>query len=71
MASIYRVTNPEKHLAYLYPDLRLRQSIVAFRRRHFKHPGKDELKKTVMERVLLDREFGVERPDRPVCIFNS
>ncbi|KAF8961742.1 cytochrome P450 [Flammula alnicola] len=43
----------------------LRQSIVAFRRRHFKHPGKDELKKTVKERVLLDREFGVERPDRP------
>ncbi|KAG6909195.1 hypothetical protein DXG01_001709 [Tephrocybe rancida] len=43
----------------------LRQRIVDFRRRHFKHPGKDELKKTVTERVLLDREFGVDRPDRP------
>ncbi|KAG6887515.1 hypothetical protein C0995_014711 [Termitomyces sp. Mi166 len=43
----------------------LRQRIVAFRRRHFRHPGKNELKKTVMERVLLDREFGIDRPDRP------
>ncbi|KAG6856475.1 hypothetical protein H0H87_004054 [Tephrocybe sp. NHM501043] len=34
-------------------------------RRHMKHPGRDALKKTVIERVALDREFGVNRPDRP------
>ncbi|KAF8904069.1 cytochrome P450 [Gymnopilus junonius] len=54
----YSTINPGRH-----PELR--QRIVDLRRRHMRHPGKDELTKTVMERVLLDREFGTDRPDRP------
>ncbi|KAJ7695419.1 cytochrome P450 [Mycena rosella] len=43
----------------------MRQRIVALRRRYFRHPGKDELHKTVNERVQLDLDFGTDRPDRP------
>ncbi|KAG6856477.1 hypothetical protein H0H87_004056 [Tephrocybe sp. NHM501043] len=43
----------------------LSQQLVSFRRRRYSHPGKVELKRIVTERVLLDREYGVDRPDRP------
>ncbi|KAF8828381.1 hypothetical protein HHX47_DHR4000983 [Lentinula edodes] len=44
---------------------RMRQRIVALRRQHFRHPGKKALYMLVHDRVKLDQDHGMHRPDRP------
>ncbi|KAJ3859187.1 cytochrome P450 [Lentinula novae-zelandiae] len=48
----------------------MRQRIVALRRRHFRHPGKKELYMLVHDRVKLDQDHGMHRPDRPNDIIS-